>query len=204
MKIKNIIFDLGGVILNLDQNRTLNAFKLLGADLEAYNESLSIFKEYETGKIDSYTFKQTIHLELKGTVSHEQIEIAWNSMLLDLPPRRVELVQKLKTRYRLILLSNTNTMHMDDIYKVNGREIFDSLFDKIYLSHEIGLRKPNLDCYDFVLKDAGLLAHETIFIDDSITNIKGAEAAGIRSILALEPLDGWIEDELVKVEMGTL
>ncbi len=201
MKIKNIIFDLGGVILNLDQERTLNDFKLLGADLEAYNESLSIFKEYETGKINSDTFKQTIFIELKGNVSHAQIETAWNSMLLDLPPQRVELVQQLKTRYRLILLSNTNTMHMDEIYKINGREIFDSLFEKIYLSHEIGLRKPDLDCYEFVLNDAGLMAHETIFIDDSIANIKGAEAAGIKSILALQPLDNWIEDALIKLEM---
>lgn len=187
--------------MNLDQEKTLNAFKLLGADLEAYNESLSIFKEYETGKIDSDMFKQAIYNELKGSVSHTQIETAWNSMLLDLPPQRVELVQQIKTRYRLILLSNTNTMHMDAIYKVNGKEIFELLFEKIYLSHEIGLRKPDLDCYEFVLNDAGLLAAETVFIDDSITNIKGAEAAGIKSILAREPLDTWIESELIKLEM---
>ncbi len=201
MKIKNIIFDLGGVILNLDQDKTLRAFKRLGADLDELNEKLSIFKDFETGKIAAEFFMQTIFTGLKGNVSHAEIADAWNSMLLDLPPERIELLKKLKSRYRLFMLSNTNSLHIDDIYRVHGREVFEPLFEKIYLSHEIGLRKPDLDCYQYVLKDAGIIAGETVFIDDNKINIQGAELAGLKCIWAKVPLDTWFEQELKALEI---
>ncbi len=200
MVIKNIIFDLGGVILNLDQDRTLKAFEKLGADLAAYNEKLSIFKDFETGKIDAATFTRVLHQELNGKASTQQIEEAWNKMLLNLPSERVDYVRQLKQRYRLILLSNTNTLHIDEVYRIYGKEIFEDLFEDIYLSHEIGLRKPDVACYQYVINHSHLKASETVFVDDSKVNLSGAQAAGLSTIWAHEPLDLWFEQELKGLE----
>jgi len=201
MAIKNIIFDLGGVVLNLDQDKTLRAFKRLGADLDELNHESSLFLDYEVGKIDSDFFLHTLYTHLKGEATNEQITQAWNALLLDLPAFRIELLRQLKKKYRLFLLSNTNTIHIDAIYDVYGKEIFEELFEKIYLSHEIGMRKPSIACYQFVLNDANIKGVETVFVDDSKINIKGAQEAGINTIWAKEPLDKWFGIELKKTDV---
>ena len=200
MAIKNIIFDLGGVVLNLDQEKTLRAFKRLGANLEELNLESSIFLDLETGKIEADYFLQTIFTMLKGEANKEQITQAWNSMLLELPPHRVEIIRQLKSKYRLFLLSNTNSIHINAVYEEHGKSIFEELFETVYLSHEIGIRKPDVACYEYVLSHAQLKGVETVFIDDNKSNLKGAEAAGMRTIWAKEPVDLWLIDALQKMD----
>lgn len=200
MAIKTLIFDLGGVVLNLDQDRTLRAFRRLGADLDQLNDQTTLFTDFETGKIAASTFIDHLEIILKGEASRKQIADAWNAMLLDLPSQRVALLKELKKKYRLLLLSNTNSLHMDAVFEENSRTVFEEVFDKIYLSYEIGLRKPNTECYEYVLNDAGISAHESVFIDDSRANIRGAETAGIRSILAMQPVDQWLIKALKQIQ----
>jgi putative hydrolase of the HAD superfamily len=202
--IKNIIFDLGGVILNLDQERTIRAFKKLGADLDEMNANSAVFKDFETGKVSADDFIHYIKSEMKGNIETHQIITAWNAMLLDLPKQRVELINSLKSNYRILLFSNTNTIHMDEIYRYTaehlGKGIFTSLFDKIYLSYEMGLRKPNPDSFHALMQDAGLKGFETVFIDDSKINIKGAQEAGLHTIWAKEPFDNWAIKEIQSIK----
>jgi putative hydrolase of the HAD superfamily len=201
MAIKNLLFDLGAVVLNLDQEKTLRAFVKLGADLDEINMQGNLFTDFETGKISAEIFVQTLHTKLKGNVSKEEIVQAWNAMLLDLPPTRVDLLRQLKKKYRLLLLSNTNSIHIDAVYAEHGKEVFEELFEKIYLSHEIGHRKPDIDCYQFVLNDARIKGSETLFIDDNKSNIKGAEKAGINALWAHQPIDNWFLAELKKIDV---
>ena len=201
MAIKNIIFDLGGVVLNLDQEKTLRAFKRLGANLEELNLENSIFLDFETGKVDEDYFLQSLFTLLKGNASKEQITQAWNSMLLELPAHRVEIIKQLKSKYRLFLLSNTNSIHINAVFEEHGKTVFEELFEKIYLSHEIGIRKPDVACYEYVLRDANLKGSETVFVDDNRLNLKGAESAGINTIWAKEPVDLWFIDTLKKTDV---
>ncbi|MDZ4668171.1 MAG: HAD family phosphatase [bacterium] len=201
MAIKNLLFDLGAVVLNLDQEKTLRAFIKLGADLDEMNMQGNLFTDFEIGKISAELFVQTLHTQIKGNASKEDIVHAWNSMLLDFPPARVEMLRQLKKKYRLFLLSNTNSIHIDALYEEHGKEIFEELFEKIYLSHEIGHRKPNVDCYHYALNDAQLKGSETLFIDDNKGNLKGAEKAGINTLWAHEPIDNWFLTELKKINL---
>ena len=202
MRIKNIIFDLGGVVLDLDQGRTLRAFKRLGTDLDEINHEDSVFIDYELGKIDEAYFLQSLFTYLKGNATKEQIKEAWNAMLLDLPKERIELLRQLKKYYRVFLLSNTNHTHIEEVYRAHGKEIFDELFEIQFLSFEMGTRKPMLACYKQVLDQAELNAEESVFIDDSRINIKGAQQAGLHTILAHEPIGKWLGAELKKLEVA--
>ena len=112
-KITTIIFDLGGVILNLDQDRTLRAFKRLGADLDLMNDVSTVFKDFETGRITADDFRNAIITHLKGNVTAAQVDDAWNAMLLDLPVERLTMLENLRKKYRVFLLSNTNSIHID-------------------------------------------------------------------------------------------
>lgn len=201
MPIKNIVFDLGGVVLNLDQERTLNAFGKLGANLDELNASSNLLTVFETGKVHADHFLATLQGVLPEGVEKSQILESWNAMLLDLPDFRVDQLRALKSKYRLFLLSNTNSLHIEAVYATYGNTLFEELFERIYLSHEMGLRKPNVECYQFVIQDAGIKACETVFVDDSIQNLKGAETAGMNTILAKEPLDKWFDTELRKMDV---
>jgi putative hydrolase of the HAD superfamily len=203
MRIKNIIFDLGGVVLDLDQGKTLRAFKRMGADLDEINHEDSVFIDYELGKIDEEFFLQNLFTILKGNASREQIKTAWNAMLLDLPAERIELLRHLKKHYRLFLLSNTNHTHIEEVYRAHGKDIFNELFEIQFLSFEMGSRKPMLACYQQVLDQAELKATESVFIDDSRINIKGAAQAGLNTILAHEPIGKWLGAELKKLEVAS-
>jgi glucose-1-phosphatase len=186
-EIKNIIFDYGGVILNIDYQLTVDAFKETG--LENFNELYSkasqnrIFDKLETGKISPAAFRQEIR-EISGLqLSDEQIDYAWNKIILDMPRHRIDFLLKLKNNYRIFLLSNTNKIHYDLYLKdlqAMGFAGFNDIFEKAYFSHEIGLRKPGSEVYRYVMNDKGLLPQSTLFIDDSKQNIKTAEELGIQ------------------------
>jgi putative hydrolase of the HAD superfamily len=192
-KISTIIFDLGGVILYLDQGKTLRAFARKGLDLEDVNEASPIFNDFETGKITAPDFRQGIKSLFKGNITDTEIDEAWNAMLLDTYEERFRIIEGLRKQFRIYLLSNTNSIHIDFVRDYLNKhfslERWDNLFDKQYLSYEIGLRKPNKNIYEYVLNDIQKQPQECLFIDDSFANIKGAESAGIQTLLALIPLD---------------
>jgi FMN phosphatase YigB (HAD superfamily) len=204
--VRNLILDFGGVLLNLDYSLTFNKFRELGfTDIEEYfnrNRQTPLFDLLETGKIRPAEFREGIR-ELSGVqISDEDIDSAWNAMLLDLPMVRMELLELANSRYRTFLLSNTNPIHkeafMKEIHRVYGKGTFESHFEKLYFSHEMGLRKPGVEIYQHVLEDLGLDPAETIFVDDSLPNLVGAEKAGLRTVHAKLPL------EFIKQETGLM
>jgi putative hydrolase of the HAD superfamily len=186
-KIKNIIFDLGGVILNIDIKRTEIALKELGIDNLSQHLSAShitsFFREYEAGKIDDAAFIQSIKGLSSKALAEEAIIDAWNALLLDFPRQRIELLQKLKNKYRLFLLSNTNAIHhrkfQQQLYLQTGSYLED-IFEKTYYSHTIGFCKPDVAAFRVVINENKLLPEETLFVDDTEVNMKGAMEAGLQ------------------------
>ncbi|MDR2293316.1 MAG: HAD family phosphatase [Prevotellaceae bacterium] len=181
--IRNIIFDLGGVIINVDYHKTENAFKNLGiADFDRIFSQVrqsKIVDKLEIGDISPAEFRKNLR-ELCGfNISDATVDDAWNAMILDFPDDRITILDKLRLNYRLFLLSNTNQIHIEYCMHNINFEIIKSKFEKIYLSHEIHMRKPNTETYQFVLKDAQLQASQTLFIDDTIMNVESAKLAGL-------------------------
>lgn len=186
--IKNIIFDLGGVILNLDNQRTENAFVAMGVkDFREYfghGHAAAFFKEYEVGKINDRQFIDSLK-ELTGlSVTDEEIVNGWNALLLDFPPERIQLLRDLRNRYRLFLFSNTNALHLAALQQ-NYRDTFgagqlDDHFERAYYSHLLGLRKPDKASFEYILRENELEPAETLFVDDALINVEGANAAGLK------------------------
>ena len=195
-KIKNIIFDLGDVILNIDVPvASLSFAELSGKQQE---EILTLFKEndlfrkFETGHLDEAGFRNYIREILTfPDWTDEMIDTAWNSLLLDLPPERVDLLKNLRKKYRLFLLSNTSSIHITQVNKIleasTGVKKLDDLFEKVFVSYEMGLMKPDPQIYQDLLDEAGLKAEETLFLDDNLDNIKGAQTLGIATIHVQKP-----------------
>ena len=188
-EIKSIIFDLGGVILNLDYSKTENEFKKFGIlhfkELYSQKKQTLLFDDFEKGKINPKEFisflKEAENLKIK------EIDFinAWNAMLLEIPIEKLQFINGLKKDYKIFLLSNTNEIHIKkfekDLKKNNMLEQFYKCFDKIYYSSRMGKRKPEKNCFNQVLEENGLIAENTLFIDDSIQHIEGAEKAGIKT-----------------------
>jgi FMN phosphatase YigB (HAD superfamily) len=192
--IKNIIFDLGGVLLNLDYQLTKNEFIKLG--VKDYNnhftqaEQINLFDLYETGKISEIYFHKEIKLLTGISAPTEKIIYAWNAMLLDFPPERKLLLLNLKKHFSISLLSNTNETHIKAFNQIIKKDINEeslkSLFNTAYYSNEIGYRKPDAEAFKFVLEQNNYVAEETLFLDDSIQHVEGAKRCGIRAILVKE------------------
>jgi HAD superfamily hydrolase (TIGR01509 family) len=187
--VQNIIFDLGGVLLNLDTLRTRNAFIELGItqidDLFRIGHADSFFKEYEIGTISDAEFVEAARKLTHPGTSPQAIIDAWNIMLLDFPEERVAFLNQLKTRYRLFLFSNTNALHLQSFQKsystVYGTAL-DDHFEKAWYSHVINLRKPDVAAFQYVIRDSHLDPAATLFIDDALINVEGARAAGLQAI----------------------
>ena len=185
-KCKAIIFDLGAVILNINYQNTIDEFTKLGVNNAAtfYSKKVqkNLFNQIETGMISSNEFLKALQKETKNA-NINQVEKAWNAMLLDLPEERIQLIEKLKkNNYSIYLLSNTNAIHIDAIKKQLGERkwlAFCKLFDKMYLSHELGLRKPDVKIFEYILNEQKLKAEEVFFIDDSPQHIASAKKIGI-------------------------
>ncbi|HKK11007.1 MAG TPA: HAD family phosphatase [Bacteroidales bacterium] len=188
-EIKNLLFDFGGVIIDIDYNRVKKAFEDLGMeDVRAFyqhDDHSRLVEDFEKGLITEDQFRNAIIAEMPGNISYQDFDDAWNRILLTVPPQRVEMLEKLQKKYNLYLLSNTNIIHYrkytEDFQKQYGKSL-NSLFTKAYYSHEILLRKPNPEIFNFVLKDAGIVASETLFVDDSELNIEAAEKVGLKTL----------------------
>lgn len=184
--IKNIIFDFGNVLLNINPALTAEAFKKLGikdeSDFFGGRSSIELMVKYERGQATSEEFIQAISASVSDKVTSDQIIDAWNALLLDFPSIRVELLQQLRSDYRLFLLSNTNQIHFEK-YTQQFQAIYgyplESLFEKMWFSHQIGLSKPDTAVFEFVLKDKNLNPAETLFIDDTLMHVEAARKSGI-------------------------
>jgi len=188
--IKAIIFDFGGVILNIDYNKTCQAFIDLGvkqfADMYSQKNANPVFEQLEEGKITEEEFYQLFKKSANIQLTNQQIKEAWNAMLLRFRKQAIQTIALIKNKYSLYILSNTNIIHLQAVNKIYKEDVGEGLlhdyFDKIYFSHEIGLRKPGKEAYEYVLKENNLSSSETLFIDDSLQNIDAAKALGLQTI----------------------
>ena len=188
-EIDAIIFDLGGVILNLDYNLTIDAFKKLGGSnfetLYTQAHQDHIFDLYEIGELSSSNFIAYLNQFIPNSTP-EAIVSGWNAMLLNLPAYRIHLLEKLKTSHSIFLFSNTNELHLQsfkgELQKVYGNgDLLETIFERAYFSHLVGKRKPNAEAFELVLNDFGLNPSRTLFIDDSEQHILGAKQLGIKT-----------------------
>ena len=188
-KIKNIIFDLGGVILDLDENATFNELAKIGIDVRQTihsTELQQILSKFDIGVYTAATFrkkmKEFFHIEKQ---TDEKFDSIWNAMLLDIPRERIEAIEQVKKHYKIFLMSNSNEIHYDlyvrDLQLRFGYQEFDELFNKAYFSFDIHLEKPDPRFFEFILDHEGLNPEETLFIDDTAENIEAAKRLGIKT-----------------------
>lgn len=202
--VQNIIFDLGGVILDVDYQLTASAFGALGiSNFETEFSQASqqdFFDRFETGLADEAEFFEYARARCGWDISDQQIIDAWNAMLLRIPLRRLQILQQLQLHYNTFLLSNTNVIHETAFNKmlkeVCGFTSLAVFFDKVYYSHHIGLRKPDEAVFKKILEENNLDAAQTLFIDDSIQHIRAAEGLGIQTIHLLPGMS--IEHDIFK------
>ena len=200
--IRHIILDLGGVVLNIDYAKTIDAFHRLGIDnaKELYTQQAQypLFDLLETGKITPDEFYDEFRKLTGKNLTDREIRDAWNAMLLDFPEKRLEMLRDLSKHYSLFLLSNTNIIHYEaytaTLKSQFGLHDLSDFFKKEYYSHEIGLRKPQPEVFRLVLNEQQLLPHETLFIDDSKQHIEGAKTIGLKThLLSNETLEAFVK-----------
>lgn len=200
--IRNILFDLGGVFLDIDYQLTEKAFIDLGiTDFDQrFNQQFSntLFEDLETGKITPEAFYEAFRKETGTYLSNVTIETAWNALLLDFPGERLEWLERIGKKYPVYLYSNTNLIHYQCFMKMFEEKFagknFNDYFQTAYYSHELGLRKPYPASYTKIMELEQLNPAETVFIDDTLKNIKGAEEAGLQTI--------WLQPGMVLQELG--
>lgn len=186
---ENVIFDLGGVLLDISYQATEDAFVAMGIknfkDLYSQAQQSSLFNDLEEGKITPNNFRDQLRLLSGLSIEDQKIDEAWNAMLGRMPAYRIERLEELKSKYKLYLLSNTNEIHIPAFKHIMARDgllnRFEACFEKIYYSSEISMRKPNKEAFDFVCKENGMDKSSTAFIDDSIQHVEGARSAGLKA-----------------------
>ncbi|WP_281298404.1 HAD family hydrolase [Flavobacterium limnophilum] len=178
--INTIIFDFGDIFINLDKQATIDALKKLG--LKEWNKDLDQLNiQFEKGQISREDFVLGFQKQMPNASIDEILE-AWNAVLLDFPLYRLEFLQKLSKKYRLFLLSNTDSIHIDTFEKENGTSFYSDFyqcFEKVYFSFEMGMRKPDAEIYDYLIKNHELLEKHTLFVDDKKENTDAALALGL-------------------------
>jgi HAD superfamily hydrolase (TIGR01509 family) len=198
MEIKALIFDLGGVLINLDYGKTAHAFEELGvndfSDLYSQASQTELFSDFETGKISAQRFINELLIYLPKGTSPNKVVRAWNEMILDVPLKSIKLLENLNKIYPVILLSNTNELHVPVVRKEWAKVTdlpMEHYFQKIYFSHEIGMRKPNQEIFSEVCKRENITPENTLFIDDTLQHIEGAKKSGlmVRHLTDIEMLD---------------
>jgi putative hydrolase of the HAD superfamily len=192
-----IIFDLGGVLLNIDYKASKTAFENLGVkDFDLHFSQLNqseLFDRFETGKISSGEFREKIRKEAQIHSSDSQIDAAWNAMLLDFPLRRIALLENLANKIPLYLFSNSNEIHIrlfkERLLNLGLLQRFENSFQHLYYSYELGLRKPHPESFLHIVTENKLVPGKTLFIDDSIQHIEGAKMAGLEALFLPSTMD---------------
>jgi FMN phosphatase YigB (HAD superfamily) len=191
MPVKSIIFDLGGVIINLDQQRTIEAFNRISETpfQEVYSSATqsALFSHFDKGELNTAAFFSELKKLIRHSGPDEELLTAWNAMLLDIPQSRLDMLVNARQKYKTFLLSNTCEPHIEEInkylYNEHGVRNFSDYFEKTYYSCRVGLRKPDPEIFRLVLRENSLLANETVFIDDTVQHVKAAGECGIRAYL---------------------
>jgi FMN phosphatase YigB (HAD superfamily) len=187
MAIENIIFDFGGVILDIDPQLTINAFIKLGYSeqnkLDGQDFYQQVIHKFEKGIFTPEVFRNKLRDYLHMDLTDQQIDDAWNALLFDIPKERIEVIEKVKQNYPIYLLSNSNEIHYDlyvrDLQLRFGYKEFDELFNKSYFSFDLHMAKPDPEIYEFVINQENLNPATTLFIDDREDNLEGARKAGL-------------------------
>jgi putative hydrolase of the HAD superfamily len=179
--IETIIFDFGDVFINLDKKATPLTLKKLGLiEWSSQIDSLNI--NFEKGLITRSDFIVGLN-KLVPNASPEEVLIAWNGVLLDFPIYRLEFLEKISKKYQLFLLSNTDSIHINYFKETNGDDFYNrfyNCFKKIYFSYDLGMRKPDVEIYNFVINNNNLNPEKTLFVDDNFDNIEGAKKTGLQ------------------------
>ncbi len=187
--IDTILLDLGGVLIDVDYDRTARAFRALGFEdfdtLYSKAKQTDLFDRFETGELSASGFRDEVRALFRQDLSDLEIDACWNAMLGSIPEERLELVHRLKQDFRVLLFSNTNLIHLPAFTEIVRRENkiddFKGLFDGAYYSCEIGKRKPNKDAFLHVLSQHSAPPERTLFIDDSMHHVAGAREAGLNA-----------------------
>ena len=183
--INAVVFDLGGVLIDIDYQRTIDAFRAIGVEnaSDLYNQfnQEMFFDQYEKGEISSEKFISELKILTKQNIEKESIINAWNEMIGLFPEEKLTFIHKIQSKTPCYLLSNTNELHLKKVY-TNVHSDFESLFQKCYYSHVIGKRKPDVQTFQWLVNQIKFKASEILFIDDSPQHIKGAERAGLQTI----------------------
>lgn len=189
--VEAIIFNLGGVILNIDYPRTILAFDALHkvsiSMIYSQDDQADLFNAFEIGALSAWQFRNGLRQILNLRCDDAALDQAWNAMLMDIPLPRIELLEKLRNRKRLFLLSNTNPIHkvaFDQIFKAtcgDRYEHLDQLFEQAYYSHHVGDRKPNPSMFQRVIREQNLEPSRTLVIEDKASHIAGAKKAGLQT-----------------------
>jgi epoxide hydrolase-like predicted phosphatase len=191
MKFKAVIFDFGNVIINIEFQRIYQTFAKFTSKPIAYIEKRitedQIFRRYESGQFTDEEFREVIRQTLGFPLSDHEVDTAWNAILLDIPADRIDLIHKIRQKCPVFLLSNTNNIHIkasnNYLKKTHGINSLDILFDKLFLSYEMGMWKPDTEIYYEVLRSINLEPNEVVFFDDNLQNIESAKAIGMQTIL---------------------
>ena len=183
--IRNIVFDLGGVIINLNEDLLTHRFRDILKGEKEIDYSVpghkQLLHQFETGETSLDNFFKYFQ-QIDTSLSQKEIIDGWNTILLDIPEDRISLLKELGGEFNIFLLSNTNQLHYKNVLELVEKEYqinFSSLFRKEYLSHELGMVKPDSEIFEFVLEDAHLLPAETLFIDDTEEHVLSAQRLGI-------------------------
>jgi putative hydrolase of the HAD superfamily len=190
VKVKNLIFDLGGVILDLDFSKTHQAFSRLSGipaeELKGKIHTNEFFNQYEKGLTTDQDFRNQLRAFLNCSTTDDNLDKAWNAMLVSITKERLDVLTQLKSKFNTFLLSNTNNIHLkavnEIVFNVSGEKSLDSFFHKAYYSHLMRMRKPDQDIFLSVLEENDLVASETLFMDDIFENVQGAKSVGIQTI----------------------
>lgn len=207
--VTTLIFDFGGVIINLNMQRCINKFRELGfVDIDKYLNNFvqsGIFLQFEKGQINAEEFRAEIRKHIPAPLTDEQIDQAWCSFLVDIPDEKFDLLLELRKKFKVLLLSNTNPIHMayaDSLFIRHKGLPMSEYFDKRYLSYEMRAAKPDAEIFEKLLADAGVSPGECVFFDDGSKNIEQARKLGIQTYLVHEPedlsfllrTDTWLQD----------
>ncbi len=193
--IETIIFDFGGVIIDIDPQLTMNDFAALGArklDPDEMQDMIAtLIRRFERGIFTPEVFRNRMRDYLQFKATDQEFDDAWNALLFDIPAERIAIIEEVKKNYRIYLLSNSNEIHYDlftrDLQLRFGYTEFDGLFEKSFFSFDLHMTKPDLEIYEFVIYQHGLDVSKTLFIDDSEENIVAAKKLGLNAYLLKKP-----------------
>lgn len=205
MGVKAIIFDLGGIIINLQAQACYQEFASRVSSKGEFDEIVAVCHRYEQGEVNDSQFLALIAHH--ASLSKNKAKELWNSMLLNIPKERIKLIQELKKTHRVYLLSNTNKIHVDTVNQLLQKDFginsLDQLFHDVFLSYELGCRKPDQMIYKKVLSMIPENANECLFIDDAEENAKGAEKVGIKGVYInteIQSVNDWFASQFELAE----